>query len=389
MPELKLTLETVTPLFLGGAEARGTPELRPPAFRGAMRYWLRAALGGVIGDNNLPELHRLESAVFGAADEKVGASAVSILVPSKRLPSPQRFGRQSRRQPTGRDYLYWSMDESGKVEKGNYQPPKQFYPPNMEFEVVLRTRVGVKNADEKLQQAIAALWLLVQMGGIGSRARRTGGSLCAHGETEAGLVFDLNAKTVKEAALQLGKGLATIRKQFSVRDQINPHIPSKFDVLHPSASRIWILGMWDTSEDAVEAIGSSMRTFRERREPDHRNVAKWLNGEKIATVERAAFGLPLVYRYSDGGLSGTVQGRTQQPSIERRASPLWLKVSKTTQGKYIGIATLFNSEFLPQEEMLHVKRKEPPPPIAPPKNYDLIVQWIEMQFGERSEVPYD
>jgi len=42
---LTITLETVTPLFLGGADPRGAPELRPPAFRGAMRYWLRAALG--------------------------------------------------------------------------------------------------------------------------------------------------------------------------------------------------------------------------------------------------------------------------------------------------------------------------------------------------------
>jgi CRISPR-associated protein Cmr1 len=68
MNELTLTLETVTPLFLGGAERRGAPELRPPAFRGAMRYWLRAALGGVIGDSNLDELHRLENAVFGSTD---------------------------------------------------------------------------------------------------------------------------------------------------------------------------------------------------------------------------------------------------------------------------------------------------------------------------------
>lgn len=41
---LTVTLETVTPLFLGGADPRGAPELRAPAFRGALRYWLRATL---------------------------------------------------------------------------------------------------------------------------------------------------------------------------------------------------------------------------------------------------------------------------------------------------------------------------------------------------------
>lgn len=38
---ITVKLETVTSLFFGGAKPRGKPELRPPAFRGAMRYWLR------------------------------------------------------------------------------------------------------------------------------------------------------------------------------------------------------------------------------------------------------------------------------------------------------------------------------------------------------------
>lgn len=45
LSHLTLTLETVTPLFLGGADPRGAPELRAPAFRGMMRYWFRAVLG--------------------------------------------------------------------------------------------------------------------------------------------------------------------------------------------------------------------------------------------------------------------------------------------------------------------------------------------------------
>lgn len=67
MHELTVTLETVTPMLVRGADNR-TPELRPPSFRGAMRYWLRATLGGVIGDSNLDDLHKLESAVFGSPE---------------------------------------------------------------------------------------------------------------------------------------------------------------------------------------------------------------------------------------------------------------------------------------------------------------------------------
>lgn len=50
---LTVTLETVTPLFLGAAEPRGGAELRAPSFRGALRYWPRALVGGAIGDNDL------------------------------------------------------------------------------------------------------------------------------------------------------------------------------------------------------------------------------------------------------------------------------------------------------------------------------------------------
>lgn len=49
--ELKATLEIVTPLFLGGANPRGAPELRAASVRGVLRFWLRALLGGVLGDD--------------------------------------------------------------------------------------------------------------------------------------------------------------------------------------------------------------------------------------------------------------------------------------------------------------------------------------------------
>jgi hypothetical protein len=39
---ITVKLEAITPVFWGGAEPRdGRLELRPPAFRGEMRYWLR------------------------------------------------------------------------------------------------------------------------------------------------------------------------------------------------------------------------------------------------------------------------------------------------------------------------------------------------------------
>jgi CRISPR-associated protein Cmr1 len=73
-----LCLETITPLFLTGADPRGEPELRAASIRGALRFWLRALLGGVIGDKDLDALRKAEPAVFGSTD--TGASPVVVRI---------------------------------------------------------------------------------------------------------------------------------------------------------------------------------------------------------------------------------------------------------------------------------------------------------------------
>ncbi len=218
MAQMIIPLQTVTPLFLAGADPRGAPELRPPAFRGAMRYWLRAALGGVIGDQNLDELRKRESAVFGtAADEGGSASAVNVRLTYGELPKPQKYEKSKAikaiekfgkpvKQPMGEDYLYWSMAETGKGS--NHQDAKSFYPPPAQFEIVLGTRPSLRDSQPPLENAMASLWLLTHLGGIGSRSRRTAGSFIAlQAPTWNGPAFELKASNAKEASLFIGQGL--------------------------------------------------------------------------------------------------------------------------------------------------------------------------------------
>ena len=70
--KVELTLETVTPLFLGGVTQQS--ELRPASFRGALHYWYRALVGGVVG-NDLSALRLAESKVFGNTE---GSSPVTL-----------------------------------------------------------------------------------------------------------------------------------------------------------------------------------------------------------------------------------------------------------------------------------------------------------------------
>jgi len=405
MHKVHIVLKTVTPLFLGGANPYETPELRPVSFRGVLRFWLRALLGGVLGGDGEP-LKRAEAAVFGSTEKDWGgASAIWIQVihqrfqakPFEKQPSERVIicGRE-RRRPAGRDYLYWSMAEFGRKGRRNYRPPRKCIPPGTSFTLTLKVRPGVSDGEAKLRQAVAALWLLVHLGGIGARSRRTAGSLAvSQPERVNDLPFVLTGESLGEIARELGEGLSRLRQ---MAQQLHPgRTPDfrgktpEFDVLHPQVCKVWVLGLWPSWEEAVEAIGAALRDFRSCREPDHSQVAKWLRGQAIPTVERAIFGLPLPFRYQ-GGSSGVVQGRPQprNEAISRRASPLWLKISRNCEDRFAGIATLFQSAFLPEGEMLYERKdRDLKKPVEPPSDYSLILQFIREKFPQAVEVKYE
>src|SRR5581483_7181180 len=306
MNELTLTLETVTPLFLGGAEPRDKPpELRPPAFRGAMRYWLRAALGGVIGDSNLEELHRLESAVFGAADEKVGASAILLRLGEQSL-NPVSYSTltQNNKQKKfygrpGLAYLLFAARETTKEKErsglvGN-------------FTLHVQKRAGVKDADVFFQEAYVAFWLLINLGGVGSRARRGAGNLrVTNASGDVGILETLSltirANTPQELASELSNGIKQCREIIAkTRSQQTITSPSAFDVLHPSVCKLWVVNKtFEKWEEALDEIGKVYQGFRKQRAPDYQTVKDAMTGNNrtlARPVERAGLGLPIQFYY--------------------------------------------------------------------------------------------
>lgn len=148
---LTVMLETVTPLFLGGANPRGTPELRAPSVRGALRYWLRAALGGVIGDSNLTGLRTLEQAVFGSSDY---GSSISVQL---------REGARRLR------------DQRESILPHKRRGQRNAYASGQTFELTLRQPRG----DDLIvwNMACVSLSLAITFGGIGLRSRRGYGTL--------------------------------------------------------------------------------------------------------------------------------------------------------------------------------------------------------------------
>ncbi len=383
MEKVGFTLEVVTPLFVAGAD-QDQAELRAPSFRGVLRYWLRALLGGIYGTSG-PGLARVweeEKSIFGTTNQ---GSAVMLRLELDGLGNPEPFEReQSQRdsrgqwQPTGRDYLLWSMDPPGESKA------RQFYPAGRTFQLTL----SVRGQDRvPLDKSVAALWLLTYLGGLGSRSRRGAGSLAVtkvEGWDHNRLSFETPA-TPQAFKTFLVQGLEKARGLFETAATGAHAHPPRFDALVPSrvdARSLWVVHHvppWTTFKPALETLGASMRDFRNRRPPDHDDVAQWLTGRATPpTVERAAFGLPLPFRYSNGGPKGVVQSTNS----DRRSSPVLLRVAKLggPTPQYVGVIILFRAQLLPPGEQLVAKDKGRENryawPLPPPPNYQLIEDWI-------------
>lgn len=180
MQKLTVTLETVTPLFLAGADGR-TPELRPASFRGALRFWLRALLGAHVGDD-LKTLYEEESKVFGSTG---GASAVVV------------------RTAAWKDTL-----KQGERRVLPHSSQKKFTSPsfaeNNRFTLTLAARPG----QQLPYEAIAALLLMLNLGGVGKRSRRGFGSLQVVKAELEKLTLPEAVKALLEEQPEDGKALA-------------------------------------------------------------------------------------------------------------------------------------------------------------------------------------
>ena len=316
-PRVDFTLQTITPLFLSGAEQ--TPELRPASVRGALRYWLRA----LTDAGNVSQLQEAESAVFGQTD-----FGSPVIVRLSGTPQPMtdfdlkrdeskinKHGVYEQLQNSGHNYLYYSTKLGMHKPDGNNRVP---YKPAESFTLSLRLNPSSAKQTDLLLRANRAMWCLTNLGGLGSRAHRCAGNIkvsaCSSHNLNENLseLFPTSATTtLTELKTHLETVLQSIKR--ATRS-------SKYDVIHPDECRVWVFtrNEWKKWEDVVEFIGKEMKTFR----------AVQANRNTINSV----FGVPILH------------GGPGFP-LNRRSSPLWLKVGQFSDGKYYGVATLFKSEF--------------------------------------------
>jgi CRISPR-associated protein Cmr1 len=393
MKELKrifVPLETVTPVWMGGATAQ--PELRPPSVRGCLRYWLRALLGGTLGED-LPSLRAAEGAVFGSVTR---ASPIVVRLDGSPETGPATLSAEDF---PGACYMFWSV----------YQRRRDALLPGQTFQLQLHSRardfphVEVQgeaiDVEQSFHYAAAAVWLLLRLGGVGARVRRGGGILRSAdpptGWPESVPSPVSRAATPDQLAAELADGLNAIRRSVPWQTSA-PATLSSFDILHPEVCQVFVADRtFPTWWEALDWSGRQLQEFRRSHVGDAGAIAELLTRGRMTVqrIQRAVLGLPLMFFFKSIFEELTARGVSDKDARRRasativprsglgRTSPLIVRVALLAgqPQRYAVTMLLFRSRFLPDRQM-SVKpqdRSVRPVWVDAPQDYALLDSWFD------------
>jgi len=335
MKTISFKIETITPMFLSGAD-QGKAELRAASIKGLLRYWWRA----LQAESDLGELRKKESKIFGSSGEKIEGSSFSIRVSrSNKQPLPNfKKEVQGMSDPVG--YLFYSTF----MQKGKERP---YFHAESKFTVTLSS----SSRDEKsLKIASASFWALVYLGGLGTRARRGAGNITVNRiEDTHGILNDIGLDFIPEGSNSVEVAEWLIDNFESARRVINKNktmFISEYSNLSFSRFRISNAGH-ATWKKALGEIGETYKGFRRGKQE----------------LNKAVFGLPVE----------NTKGRIGNGPIERRSSPLIFKLIKVNN-QYYWLALRLAGEFLPEGGLIAERNRTQKP------DYGIIDEfWTELK----------
>lgn len=360
MESITFECETITPMFLAGAYPKN-PELRPPTIKAAMRFWWRA----INADKSISDLRREESEIFGGSGETEGRSKFNIKC--------KTFEKDKVVKSNLKD-LIWDKEERkikdtyegmGYLLYSTYMGKSKSYFDSLKFEVEITS-----NKKEVLEKMAKLFHLLSLLGSLGTRARRGAG----------------NFRILKSNKGQSYIPAAEIKED--LRDYIKTFIDSF--CIRPSAAncsysnllnaKIFIMDGKISALECLEVLGKNYKSFRSSfdhyKNPDYQRVKDYLQtGAAVPTIEKAAMGLPLSYKYrSLNGQSALIEGANKDH--QRSSSPILFKVIHARNGNsdiYFPAVLIFNRYLLPVGNDVKIKetnnrRGQSPQFVSQPSN---------------------
>ncbi len=351
----------VTNLFMGNALQNA--ELRPPSFKGLLRWWFRA------GGGSLEE----EKRIFGWTGRVSRAGLVNLRI-SKQNTKNSHFSKEFHREEgfvisgSGLNYIGFALDERFKREqKGRRR--RQYIEGTFTLEILFHPLAS----EEDIRKFFATLWLAVNLGNFGSRSRRCFGSLrILHIDPDPPVEIrfgpDLSdpGQWIKQSIEEI-RGILNSRprrdlpfignmKIFRVRKENWRNYHSWIKNVQKGRRGKYIVKEWARGKDSQKLLfekpldmcdfmGFLMQAYRSYYEPDHTNMYNILVNRNTGSnvVNRVGFGLPLPFFFRSAKKRGTVNLKMGNATA-RRASPLILKVlsdGKNFEGFFIHMESTF------------------------------------------------
>ena len=299
MEKITFKVEAITPIFIAGADQKiiNNEGLRAPSLKGLMRWWFRAIMGGMVPLKNLKVL---ESKLYGDTNQR---SKIKIFSRTNSSPSNIEIPRELQ-------YLWFSIN----LQKRNKQR-LECYRPGSNFEILLSS---IDEFNHKI--ATACLWLMIFLGGIGSRMRRCAGSLKIKNISNNDIPYDFNfdGKTVNDLKRFIEDNLELIFIDFKsyAKNNYNPPSNFHFPVLSNGEAEIALISkLYNEYQLALNMLSKHYKNFR----------------IKIARMDRYTFGLPILAE--------------KQFRDKRHASPLFFGVSSINNKYAIRIIKFFSSRY--------------------------------------------
>ena len=356
MEKVTLELETVTPLFIAGADQRNIENegLRAPSLRGLLRWWFRALAGNHV-NNDFKKLKKVENEVFGSSDAK---SKVSLKTHHKC--SPEIIEKEYRSWHEAIvwsdyvDYLFFSCLDKRKDRRTNRIRVKSrpFYPKGSEFKVIIYGK------DNELKVCVASLWALIYLGGVGFRARR--GCGCLKIKNVEGNTFGLNfiCRNLSELEKFLKDNIETALKivgdSFDAKCGRLTSMP-EYTMMVPNHSALFIkkingsdwisalneIGKWYVGQRVGRRFAEGFRMSLADYNFSHIIRNAYRNEQYITSdrERRPYLGLPITYT--------TYKATLKAKNFDRRSSPLMFGVYEIN-GSFIPRILIFRSVFLPK-----------------------------------------
>ena len=358
MKLLEVRLRVVTPCFLGGHGHHA--ELRLPSIKGMLRFWWRAITYARMAEANhdgiIERLARAERRLFGASE--TGQSRLIMTLDAEatrpRILNKDTILRDAQGATVGAGARYLgfgAMEAFGNRNKGTEAGQLTRSCLAAPFDVSLR--VGARET-ESLRSIVPAVRLLGMLGGFGAKSRKGYGSVNLTA-LEGDGVDRWHPPRTEDG---YRKELRTL-----LQDAAGCHDEPDISAFSTHA-RVDLFPSHRTPLEALDAYGEAMVRYRSwgkdnrilGREPSQRRFPEdheWMYDRPSSPdfhPRRAVFGLP--HNYGKHKAVGPA-------SHDRRASPLLFHVHETGS-RYVGVAVLLRSRFLPNGERIRAGRASVP-----------------------------